>query len=154
MVVDQMAITASTMVEHMKVKSGYRTSEFWFTLVSFIFSGLYLAGILKENDQKEQLIEIISHGVESVILISGQIFILAKYIRGRSEVKKIAEEVKINKININTASEEELIIIKGIGPSLASAIVDNRPFNSVSELTKIKGFGKSLYSKLHKQLTV
>ena len=62
----------------MKIKSGYRTSEFWFTLVSFIFSGLYLMGILKENDQKEELIQIVSHAVESVILISGQVFILAK----------------------------------------------------------------------------
>jgi hypothetical protein len=79
----------------MKIKAGYRTSEFWFTLVSFIFSGLYLTGILKENDQKEELITIVSHAVESVILISGQVFILARYIRGRNEVKKIAEiEIK------------------------------------------------------------
>ena len=37
------------------VKPGYRTSEFWFTLVSFIFSGLYLTGIIHDNDQKEEL---------------------------------------------------------------------------------------------------
>lgn len=72
------------------IKPGYRTSEFWFTLVSFVFSGLYLIGILKENDQKEQLIEIVSHGVESVILIGGQVLILYKYIKGRNEVKKVA----------------------------------------------------------------
>lgn len=78
------------------VKSGYRTSEFWFTLVSFIFSGLYLTGILKENEQKEELITVVSHAVESVILIGGQVWILARYIRGRNEVKKIAEVEKIN----------------------------------------------------------
>lgn len=72
----------------MKIKPGYRTSEFWFTLVSFIFSGLYLSGILTENSQKEQLIEIVSHAVESVILIGGQAIILYKYIKGRNEVKK------------------------------------------------------------------
>lgn len=75
----------------MRIKAGYRTSEFWFTLVSFLFSGLYLTGILKENEQKEELITIVSHAVESVILISGQVWILARYIRGRNEVKKIAE---------------------------------------------------------------
>ena len=74
----------------MKIKAGYKTSEFWFTLVSFIFSGLYLTGLLKENDQKEELITIVSHAVESVILISGQILIFYKYIKGRTEVKKIA----------------------------------------------------------------
>lgn len=76
----------------MSVKAGYKTSEFWFTLVSFLFSGLYLTGILKENDQKEELITIVSHAVESVILISGQVWILARYIRGRTEVKKTVEK--------------------------------------------------------------
>jgi hypothetical protein len=75
----------------MRIKAGYRTSEFWFTLVSFIFSGLYLTGILKENEQKEELITIVSHAVESVILIGGQALICYKYIKGRTEVKKIAE---------------------------------------------------------------
>lgn len=138
----------------MKIKAGYRTSEFWFTLVSFIFSGLYLTGILKENDQKEELITIVSHAVESIILISGQVFILAKYIRGRSEVKKIAEEVKTNKINVNTASVDDLIALKGIGPALATAIIENRPYTSLKKLTEIKGFGDSLYQKLHKNLTI
>lgn len=74
------------------MKAGYKTSEFWFTLVSFIFSGLYLTGILTENEQKEELITVVSHAVESIILIGGQVFILAKYIKGRSEVKKIVVE--------------------------------------------------------------
>jgi hypothetical protein len=82
----------------MKIKAGYRTSEFWFTLVSFIFSGLYLTGILKENDQKEELITIVSHAVESVILISGQAFILYKYVKGRQEVKKIVEQENLEAI--------------------------------------------------------
>lgn len=84
------------------VKPGYKTSEFWFTAVSFVFSGLYLIGILKENDQKEQLIEIVSHAVESVILISGQVLILYKYVKGRNEVKKIYSSSKEEKLNDNS----------------------------------------------------
>jgi hypothetical protein len=38
----------------MKIKAGYKTSEFWFTVVSFIFSGLYLTGLITENDQKDE----------------------------------------------------------------------------------------------------
>lgn len=90
----------------MKIKAGYRTSEFWFTLVSFIFSGLYLTGLIKENENKEQLITIVSHAVESVILISGQVLILAKYIKGRTEVKKIAENKKINEEVENEVKDE------------------------------------------------
>ena len=77
------------------IKPGYRTSEFWFTFVSFIFSGLYLVGIIGENGQKEDLIRDVSHGVESCILIGGQLFILYKYIKGRSTVKKAFTEQKV-----------------------------------------------------------
>ena len=79
-------------------KAGYKTSEFWFTLVSFIFSGLYLTGILTENEQKEELISIVSHAVESTILISGQLLILYRYIKGRNEVKKIVEQENLELI--------------------------------------------------------
>jgi len=86
----------------MKIKAGYKTSEFWFTLVSFIFSGLYLTGILTENEQKEELISIVSHAVESTILIGGQLLILYRYVKGRNEVKKIVEEENLETIKNNS----------------------------------------------------
>ena len=75
-------------------KPGYKTSEFWFTLVSFIFSGLYLAGLLNDNSQKEELISNVSHAVESCILISGQFAILYKYITSRKQTKIEYEKTK------------------------------------------------------------
>lgn len=83
----------------MKIKPGYKTSEFWFTVVSFIFSGLYLVGLIGENDQKEDLIQETSRGLEALILIIGQLTVLFRYIKGRTEIKKIwwsnhDEEVK------------------------------------------------------------
>ena len=57
---------------------GYKTSSFWFTLVSFIFSGLFLMGAIKDVDQKEELISVVTHAVESIILIATQGFILYK----------------------------------------------------------------------------
>jgi hypothetical protein len=70
------------------IKPGYRTSEFWFTLVSFIFSGLYLSGIITDNNQKEDLIQETSKGLEAVILVAGQLIVLYKYVKSRSEIKK------------------------------------------------------------------
>lgn len=70
------------------IKPGYKTSEFWFTLVSFIFSGLYLTGLLENNNQKEDLINETSRGLEAVILIIGQLTVLFKYIKGRNDIKK------------------------------------------------------------------
>jgi hypothetical protein len=81
------------------IKPGYRTSEFWFTLVSFLFSGLYLIGLFGEDvQQKDDLIRDVSHGVESVILISGQLALLWKYVNSRKEIKKTW---------FSTASEDE-----------------------------------------------
>lgn len=70
------------------IKPGYRTSEFWFTLVSFVFSGLYLMGLLDSNAQKEDLIQETSKGLEATILIIGQLTVLFKYINGRTKLKQ------------------------------------------------------------------
>jgi hypothetical protein len=70
------------------IKPGYKTSEFWFTMVSFIFSGLYLCGLLDSNSQKEDLIQETSKGLEATILIIGQLTVLFKYIKGRTDLKK------------------------------------------------------------------
>lgn len=78
------------------MKPGYRTSEFWFTVVSFIFSGLYLLGIIGDNSQKEELIRDVSHGVESIILVGGQLAILYNYINSRSKIKQNLSGVSIN----------------------------------------------------------
>ena len=80
------------------IKPGYRTSEFWLTVVSFLFSGLYLVGLLDDHSQKEDLILETSRGVEAAILVLGQLAVLFRYIKGRTEVKKVWW---------NTATEEE-----------------------------------------------
>lgn len=85
----------------MKHRSGYRSSEFWFTAVSFIFSGLYLIGVIGESSYKDELIRDVSHAVESVILIIGQLVIVYNYIKSRQNVKeaelKVIEEIIVEK---------------------------------------------------------
>jgi hypothetical protein len=80
------------------IKPGYKTSEFWFTLVTFLFSGLYLLGVIGDIQQKDEIISNVTHAVESCILIGGQLIVLYKYIKGRSEIKQVWW---------STASEEE-----------------------------------------------
>lgn len=102
------------------IKPGYRTSEFWFTLVSFLFSGLYLIGLFGEDvQQKDDLIRDVSHGVESVILISGQLAIFWKYINSRKQIKETWW---------NTASPEER----------KEAAKINKPKNKTSKKPKPK----------------
>lgn len=95
------------------IKPGYRTSEFWFTLVSFLFSGAYLLGLLESNNQKEDLINETSKGLEAIVLIIGQLTVLFKYIKGRSEIKKVwwstatvEERIEVNKRNAKKRGKE------------------------------------------------
>ncbi|OSI14658.1 ComEA family DNA-binding protein [Neisseria dumasiana] len=61
-------------------------------------------------------------------------------------------------VNINTATEEELKALPGIGPSKAAAIVayrqHNGQFKSVDDLKNVKGIGEGVLAKLRDEATV
>jgi len=61
------------------------------------------------------------------------------------------------KVNINTATMEELQTLPKIGPKTAEAIVKYRekhPFKSVDELLEVKGIGEKTLEKLKPLVTV
>lgn len=60
-------------------------------------------------------------------------------------------------VNINTASQEELIALPGVGPSKAKAIIDYRnahPFKTVEEVKNVRGIGDHLYETLKGKISV
>lgn len=62
------------------------------------------------------------------------------------------------KININTASTEELTMIPGIGKTSAASIVAYRlrygPFLKIEDITKVDGIGTSRFEKIKEYITV
>ena len=63
-----------------------------------------------------------------------------------------------NLININTADEKELQKIRGIGPVIASRIVEyrnnNGSFKTIDEIKKVRGIGEKTFEKMKDSITV
>lgn len=61
-------------------------------------------------------------------------------------------------INLNTATQEQLESLNGIGPAKAEAILSHReehgPFSSVDELVQVSGIGEKTLEQLRDQVTV
>ena len=57
-------------------------------------------------------------------------------------------------VNINTASKEELMSLKGIGEAKAQAIIDARPFKMPEDIKNIKGIGDKIYEGIKAEIVV
>ena len=66
------------------------------------------------------------------------------------------EEAKEGKVNINTATVEELKTLKGVGDKKAEAIIEyrkkNGSFKTKEDLMKVRGIGKKLFESFEERI--
>ncbi len=68
-------------------------------------------------------------------------------------VSVLAEDL----ININTADQEELENLQGIGPALSERIVEHRerfPFEDKEDIKQVSGIGESIYENNKEMIVV
>jgi competence ComEA-like helix-hairpin-helix protein len=102
---------------------------------------------LGEDNSKDQEILILRQTIESLeneinILKNSERDTTPEEIIEETDTKKTEETVKtIEKIDINNATKEELLMITGIGPVKAEEIISLRPFSSLDDLLRVPGIG-------------
>lgn len=100
--------------------------------------------------------------VAAIEVLDAQAFARAEALRSQIEVSENPESIDITTgwpstyavRNINTGTYDELLDIQGIGPVITQAIIDGRPWASVSDLISIPAVDQTLLDVLAPHLSV
>lgn len=83
---------------------------------------------------------------------------IEKFDAGKYKEKGSELSSSYEKININTASAEDLEKIKGVGKTIAGRMIEYRyqkgSFATIDDIKSVKGVGTALFEKIKSKITV
>ena len=116
-------------------------------------------GFIKEAAKEyHNLARIVEDGERIYILTKEELSQLSmkEQIEGEFQSEGLMKEKQ--RINLNTASVEELMTLSGIGESKAKSIIEYRTkvgkFQSIEELMNISGIGEAMFEKVKNNVTI
>lgn len=117
---------------------------------SRIFEAVALAGGITEDADASQ--------INQAQKLSDGEMIYIKY-QGEEDTQGIVTEQQTDeRINLNTATEEQLMTLPGIGQAKAKSIIAwreaNGGFTQIEDLMKIEGIKEGIYSKIESSIRV
>lgn len=105
--------------------------------------------------KKTLLIILIVACIGVATTISG---IATAYTKTNNEGMLEAESGGLMIVNLNTASKDELIMVSGIGPTLAERVIqfraENGPFENAEDVMLVKGIGEAKFKKIQSMITI
>ena len=88
----------------------------------------------------------------ALILLTLSVAMPSSFTLASSNSKEVKSQVAMEKININSASEEQLRELPGVGPVTAAKILkyreENGNFSKVDDLLEVKGIGAVTLEKM------
>lgn len=93
----------------------------------------------------------------SLAMVFGSVSLLAQKAPA-STGQAAASAASAAKINLNSATADQLESLPGIGPAMAKSIIEHRgrvgKFQRIEELMNVKGLGEKKFLKIKDRLTV